>query len=381
MSRPRVLGIVLAGGRGSRLAPLTDARAKPALAFGGTHRLVDFALSNLANSGLRDVWVVEQYLPHTLNDHLAGGRPWDLDGTHGGLRVLPPFRSDDAREDGFAEGNADALARNAALIRAFAPDVVVTLSADHVFKLDAADLVARHLELGAGVTMGVTECPERDPSRFAVVGVGAGDRVERFDYKPERPETLPGGGRTISTEAFAYDAARLLRFLKEREGDDLNDYGHELLPELVGEGGARAFRAPGYWRDAGTIESYWGAHMDLLSPDGDPLGLDDPAWPVRTRASGLPPARIAPGARVDDALLAPGSRVAGAVRRSVVGRLARVEAGAEVEDSVLLDGAVVRAGVRVRRAIVGPDETAGENVDGGEGIAVHVRPNEGRGEK
>ena len=293
------------------------------------------------------MWVVEQYLPHSINDHLAGGRPWDLDRTYGGLRLLPPFESAGEEEDGFARGNAAALALNVEPIRAFAPEVVVTLSADHIVSYDVGALVARHAELGGAVTMATKSLPGEDVSRYAVVGV-EGDRVTRFDYKPDAPE-----GHTVAIEVFAYDAGRLLSFLDAHADEDLKDYGHTLLPSLVASGEAFAMPFEGYWRDVGTLGSYWRAHMDLLEGEGP--SLRGRAWPIRTRGGDYPPARVGSGAAVEDSLLAAGSRVAGAVRRSVLGRGVTVEAGARVEDSVVLTGSLIRAGQTVLRAIVDGD--------------------------
>lgn len=315
------------------------------------------------HSGLGDVWVVEQYQPHALNDHLLNGRPWDLDRNVGGLRILPPFTG--AHGEGFAEGNADVLWRNRELIREFAPTQLVVMSADHVERVDLRDALDAHRGSGARVTVVTTEVAPEEAHRFGIVTVGDGGRVTAFDYKPARPR-----GTTAATEVFVYDAPHLLETLDRRhadiaraDGDDahLGDFGDHLLPALVAEGGARAFPHDGYWRDVGTVESYWRGHMDLLGAR-PALVLDDPAWPVRTATAARMPARVARTATVDDALLSPGATVAGTVERSVVGPGVVVEAGAVVRDSVLLDGVTVRAGARVTRAVVdeGAEVRAGD---------------------
>lgn len=367
---PKVLAIVLAGGEGGRLMPLTAERAKPAMPFAGTYRLIDFALSNLTSAGITDVWIVVQHLPATISDHLAHGRPWDLDRTEGGLRVLPPHSGGEG-PDGMAEGNADALYRNIGLIRDFDPDVLVTMSADHVVRFDVRALVEAHRASGAGVTMGVKELSGEDVSRYAVVQV-EGDRVTGFDYKPEHPK-----GHTVCTEAFAYDWPRLREFFDEHGDEDLKDYGDELLPHFVDRGEARAFPIEEYWRDVGTIESYWRGHMDLLDPvDGDeghdPLQLDNPGDPVRTRAINAPPARIMPGARIENALISPRCWIAGEVVRSVLSPGVIVSQGAVVRDAVLLEGVTIAPGVRVERAIVAARYVKAD-VIGGEEIAVRVQ--------
>jgi glucose-1-phosphate adenylyltransferase len=359
MPKPKVLALVMAGGAGSRLELLTERRAKPALPYAGVYRLIDFPLSNCVHSGIEDVWVLQQYRVQSLNDQLANGRPWDLDRTYGGLRLLPPQLG--AEEDGFHEGNADAIWRNRALIAEHDPDVVLVMSADHVYRLDYGEVLACHREHGAGVTVVTSEVPEQEAARQAVVEVAGDGRVTGFHYKPDEPPTT-----RVATEVFAFGTDRLLDTLEELAAEDgeLKDFGHGLLPRLVEAGQAVEYRLAGYWRDLGTVPAYWQAHMDLLDPER-PLDLDDPAWPVLSRATQRLPARVEGAARLDGALLSPGTVVAGTVARSVLGPGVVVERGATVRDAVLLEDCVVAAGARVERAVldravrVGPDARVG----------------------
>lgn len=368
MTRPSVLALVLAGGEGSRLGSLTDERAKPALPFAGTYRLIDFPLSNCLHSGIGDVWVIQQYEPHELTKQLANGRPWDLDRTRGGLRILHPYLGDS--ESGWYEGNADAIYSNRQVIADQDPDVLLVLSADHVYKLDYSEVVAHHLDSGAAVTMVTTSVPKEEASRYGVVRVDGDGRVSEFEYKPEAP-----GSDVITTEVFAYEARSLLRTLdelaEEGDGSSIRDFGHELLPRLVAEGAARAFELDGYWRDVGTVDSYWEAHMELLA-DEPPLTLDDPAWPILTMGLQRPPARIEGSATIDGCLVAGGSHVRGTVARSVIGPGVVVEEGAEVRDAVLLHDSYVGARARVTRAIVDEEANVREDtvVGGIDEIAV-----------
>ena len=364
----RTLALVLAGGAGSRMGPLTEHRAKPALPFAGHFRLIDFPLSNCANSGISDVWLLQQYQPHSLEDHLANGRPWDLDRTDGGLLILHPFTG--AEGEGFTEGNADALWRHRKLIAEFGADVVLVLSADAVYMLDYRDVVAAHLERDADVTM-VTSTVDEDAGRFGVVAVDADHRVKDFAYKPEDPQ-----GDLVTTEVFAYRPSSLLETLQDlAEGEEpLEDFGDSLLPRLVERGLAFDFPLPGYWRDVGTPESYWQAHQDLV--DGM-LDLDNLDWAIRTTSGHRPPARVEAGGSVEDSLLSPACRVAGRVSRSVLSPGVVVESGAVVVDSVILHGAVVHAGARVEKAIVDSrvEVPAGAQVrstDPDEPIAIHA---------
>ncbi|MHA0037600.1 glucose-1-phosphate adenylyltransferase family protein [Deinococcus sp. PESE-13] len=349
-----ILAIVLAGGRGSRLSPLTDERAKPAVPFLGTYRLIDFTLSNLVHSGINDVWVIEQYLPHGLNDHLSGGRPWDLDRTRGGLVVMPPFASAENEEGEFAQGNAHALAQHAHLIREFGADLVLVLSADHVYRLDYSDVIRQHVERGASVTMVTTElADEQQATRFGNVRAAKNGKVSEFAYKPDEPL-----GKTVTAEVFVYDAHIMLSTLEalSKEGE-LGDYGEELLPALVARGDAHAFPMHGYWMDVGTLDAYLQTHRDFL--DGKGFALDDPQWPFITSSISRPPTRIEKTARLDEAFVCGGAVIAGEVVRSLIAPNAVVEAGAVVRDSVVQPGAVIRAGAQVSRAVVDQDAEVG----------------------
>lgn len=347
MARPRVLTVILAGGAGGRLELLTERRAKPAVPYGGSYRLVDFPLSNALHSGFSDVWVVQQFNPVSLSDHLANGRPWDLDRTTGGLLSLQPHRG--SAKEGWHQGTADALWRHSGLIREFAPEALVVVSADAVYRLDYDEVVTGHLAEGAAVTMVTTKVEPDDASRYGVVEA-RGSAVTSYAYKPDEPS-----GNLVANEVFVFDPAvvtDLLDELAEEAGDDgLEDLGTGLLPRLVEGGRAREHRFEGYWRDVGTVEAYWSSHMDLLG-EASPIVLDDPQWPIKTLGGSWGPARVAAGARVSDSMLASGARVAGTVERSVISRGAVLEAGSVVRDSVVLPGATVRAGALVERAVI-----------------------------
>ena len=347
MPRIKTLVIVLAGGAGGRLELLTRERAKPAVSFAGTHRLIDFPLSNCANSGLSDVWVAQAFNPISLSDHLANGRPWDLDRTTGGLLILQPRLGHDDR-GGFPSGTADVLWRNAPLIREFEPEALVVLSADAVYALDYGALVEEHMGTDSAVTMVTTEVEPGDAGRYGVVQVD-GEKITDYVYKPDEPAS-----NVISNEVFVFRPTPLLDALEEvaDEVDELEDLGNELLPRLVRAGNAREHRFDGFWRDVGTVEAYWECHMELLA-DPPPIDLDDPDWPVLTHAAARRAStRVLTGATLEQSLLAAAATVGGTVERSVVGRGATVEPGATVRDSLILPRAIVREGATVTRAIV-----------------------------
>jgi len=352
MPRIRTLLVILAGGAGGRLELLTRERAKPAVPFAGTHRLIDFPLSNAHNSGVADVWVSQQFNPISLSDHMANGRPWDLDRTMGGLLLLQPRLGHDDR-GGFQQGTADALWRYGPLIRDFAPAALVVVSADAVYALDYAALVEEHMATDAAVTMVTTEVEPEDAARYGVVQTDGG-QVREYVYKPDEAK-----GNVVSNEVFVFRPDPLFDALEElgaQAGEEgLEDLGHDLLPRLVDDGGAREHRFEDYWRDVGTVQAYWTAHQDLLREE-PPLDLDSRSWPILTRApQRRGAARVRAGADVHDSMLGPASTVAGTVERSVLGRGVVVEAGAVVRDSVLQSGTIVRSGATVVRCVLDED--------------------------
>jgi glucose-1-phosphate adenylyltransferase len=361
---------------------LTRRRAKPALPYAGVYRLIDFSLSNLRNSQISDVWIVVQYETQSIIQTVAGGRPWDLDRTHGGLTIVPPQQEGEREAAPWHEGNADAIYQNRELIQESRPDVLLVMSADHVYKLDYDDVIDQHLTTGADVTLVTTEVPIDQASNHGTVKVGDDGRITSFEYKPEEPDST-----IVTTEVFVYKPdvviETLERLADERSADDeaqsgLEDFGHELLPELVKSGKVHDFRLPGYWKDVGRPETYFQSHMDLLKiashtsarEENPDLDLEDRTWPIFTRDAQRMPARIHGTARIDHSLVSPGCDIAGMVERSVLGPGVIVEQGATVRDAILMQDVVVRTGAMVQFAIVddhvevGGDATVGEKPEG-----------------
>jgi glucose-1-phosphate adenylyltransferase len=356
MSRNRILAIIQAGGTGGRMDVLTRERAKPALPFAGVYQLVDFPLSNLAHSGISEVWLSLQYQGVSIEEPVANGRPWNLDRNEGGLRLLMPEQgTGTAEEDGFAQGNADELFRIRDQIRTADPEAVVVLSADHVYRFDYTDAVETHRRHDAECTVVTTQVPIEEAGDHATVESDGTGTVTGFAYKPEEPSTT-----TVATEIFVYDPQVLIEVLEQlhrersagsADGDSgLGDFGDHLLPRLVERGRTVVHALPGYWRDLGQPHLYVAAHQDVLTDD---QGLfDDPRWPILTRQPQRVPARILDGADVCDSIVSPGARVAGVVRRSVLGPGVIVEAGAVVRNSILFADTVVERGAVVDWAIV-----------------------------
>ncbi|MGI8791457.1 MAG: glucose-1-phosphate adenylyltransferase family protein [Actinomycetota bacterium] len=343
----QVLALVLAGGAGNRLEVLTKVRAEPAMPFAGVYRLIDFPLSNCMHAGISDVWIAQQYHPQSLNDHVSNGRPWDLDRTHGGLRLLPPHQGP-GDEGGWAQGNADVIYRNRRFISEAAPEVLLVMSADHVYKLDFSKVVTAHLERDVDATMVTTRVPMDHAVRLGMVKTTRNGLIESYDYKPDDPSS-----DLAATEVFAFSTGPLMSMLQElcKTENELSDLGDELLPRLVSEGRAAEYRLEGYWRDVGTPVSYHDAHMDLLADDVG-LDLDDPAWPIFTLAQQRPPAHIHPEALNLNSLVSPGCAIRGTVEHSVLGPGVTVEKGAVVRDAVVLHDCHIGRDAAVLHAIV-----------------------------
>lgn len=364
MPRPKILALILAGGRGSRLEPLTDYRAKPALPYAGVYRLIDMSLSNLRNSGITDVGVVVQYETQSIMSELANGRPWDLDRTTGGLRVIPPQQRRDRQEpdEVMAQGNADALYECLEVIRAYDPDVLLVLSSDHIYRLDYMLPINQHLETGAEATLVTTQVPIGDASNYGTCFVDDDGRVAGFAYKPDDPES-----DIVTTEIFVYTPSVLIETLERlaaESEDGLEDFGHGLIPALVERGAVFDYRHSGYWKDVGRPETYWASHMDLLA-DHPELDLDDPAWPIFTLGHQRLPARIHASSRIDSSLISPGCDVRGRVERSVLATGVVVEEGATVRNAIILENAVVRSGAEVQTAIIDRHATIGSGAQVG----------------
>jgi glucose-1-phosphate adenylyltransferase len=354
--RSRVLAVVQAGGQGSRMDVLTRERAKPALPFAGAYRLVDFVMSSLSHSGIGDVWLSVQYQAASLDPHLSGGRPWDLDRTHGGFRrVVPEQGTGGGVEEGFSHGNADDLLHLRDDIERFDGEVVLVLSADHVFALDLTGVVEAHLASGADCTV-VTAEVNRTEARHNVVVLSDGDgRVTGVEVKPSSPSAT-----TVAVEILAYRSTALVGALDELrrtlsdagelEDGGLGDFGEHLLPHMIRTGHVRTYAIGRYWRDVGRPEAYLAAHRDLIAGRVD--ALTDRRNPVLSTSVQRSPGVVHAGAQVEDSVVGLGADVRGRVVRSVLGPGVVVQGGALVQDSVLFDDVLVEAGAQVRTCIV-----------------------------
>lgn len=357
MSKKECIAMLLAGGQGSRLGALTSKIAKPAVSFGGKYRIIDFTLSNCANSGIDTVGVLTQYRPYQLHAYLGSGSAWDLDEKGAGVSILPPY----ATQEGGAwyAGTADAVTQNLDYIKSHDPEYVLILSGDALYRMDYRAMLDSHIANGADLTIAVMPVPWEEASRFGILTADSDGRITRFDEKPEKPESnLASMGIYIFTADF---------LIKTLEDDAVNqrsshDFGGDIIPGALADG-KRLFvhEFHGFWRDVGTIASYHETSMDLLGQN-PAFDLFDKTVPVMSNDLTRPPHYIGPDGRVDDCLISNGCRILGTVRHSIISTDAYVGERAVVEDSVLLPGAVVKSGAYVSRAILGENAVVEEGV-------------------
>ncbi|MDR5696136.1 MAG: glucose-1-phosphate adenylyltransferase [Armatimonadota bacterium] len=362
--RRRTLGIILAGGRGERLHPLTRERSKPAVPFGGKYRIVDFVLSNFVNSNVFSLYILVQYKSQSLIDHLR--HAWRASGVHEDhfILVVPPQMR---WGDSWYRGTADAVYQNLNLIRDYGPSLVAIFGADHIYRMDISQMVEFHLDCEADVTVAALPVPLDRASGLGIVEADDDGRVLGFEEKPLEPKTMAGRPTHAlgSMGNYVFNADLLVQTLIENARQDTDhDFGRTVIPSMVAHQrvfaydfhanripGVRDYEEPGYWRDVGTIEAYWNAHMDLLGTEPR-LDLANHLWPIMGAPYPGPPARIVHG-DVTDSLVGEGSIVSGGrIRRSILGRGVRVEADVEIEESIVMDFTIVRRGSRLRRTIV-----------------------------
>ena len=369
MKQNSMLAMILAGGRGSRLHDLTNKVAKPAVSYGGKYRIIDFPLSNCANSGIDVVGVLTQYESVELNSYVAAGGRWGLDSKDSGVYVLPPREKADTGLDVY-RGTADAISQNIDFIDQYDPEYLLVLSGDHIYKMNYDKMLAFHKERQADATIAVIEGPLKEASRFGIMNTdGETDRITEFVEKPPVPESnLASMGIYI----FNWKLLRKLLLADMKNPDSNHDFGKDIIPTLLGdEKRLFAYRFKGYWKDVGTIDSLWEANMDLLSPDNE-LDLSDLTWKIYTEDVTALPQYIGTEARIQNAYITQGCVIEGEVTNSVVFTGAKVRPGAKVIDSVLMPGAIVEDGAVVIRALVANGVNIGKGALVGSADSEHI---------
>ena len=362
------IAMLLAGGQGSRLYALTQNVAKPSVPFGGKYRIIDFPLSNCANSGIDTVGVLTQYRPLQLNSYIGNGQPWDLDVSDGGVYILPPYQSAGEKGSWFS-GTANAIYQNIGFIENYDPENVLILSGDHIYKMDYADMLREHLEHNAACTISVLQVSMDEATRFGIMNLGEDGYVSEFEEKPKHPKS-----DLASMGIYIFNWKKLREYLIADENDPYSskDFGKNIIPNMLAAGEKLwPYRFKGYWKDVGTIESLWEANMDLLSSKNE-LDLGDPSWKIYTEDVTALPQYISAEADIKDAYITQGCVVQGEVKHSVLFTGVKIGAGARIIDSVLMPGVVVEEGAVVQRALVADGVRIGKGAVVGAADSEHI---------
>jgi glucose-1-phosphate adenylyltransferase len=364
---PRVLAMIMAGGAGTRLSVLSEERSKPAVPFAARYRIIDFTLSNCVNSGIYNVAVLTQYRPHSLEQHIGIGRPWDLDRSRGGVRLLHPYQGRDAQS--WYNGTADAVYQNLDYVHTQNPDQVVILSGDHIYKMDYGPMLRFHQEQGADLTIGVMNVPLEETDRFGIMGVDAEQRIAAFYEKPKARDK----GTLASMGIYVFKGEVLAEQLASgsRVQPDL-DFGKHVIPGMIKTHRVFAFAFEGYWVDVGTIQSYWETNLALLSPH-PPLNLNDPNWVIHTQSFERPPVRVGLQGQIGRSMVANGCVARGRIEHSVLSPGVYVSPEAVIRDSIVMNDTWIGPGAVLDRAIVDKDVVVGAGVQ--LGCGADLRPN------
>jgi glucose-1-phosphate adenylyltransferase len=349
------VAMILAGGQGSRLGALTKNVAKPAVPFGGKYRIIDFPLSNCVHSGINTVGVLTQYQPLELNRYIGNGNPWDLDRSHGGVYVLPPYQSAKAGE--WYKGTANAIYQNLSFLESFKPENVLILSGDHIYKMHYGEMLKAHKESGAAVTIAVMPVPWEEASRFGIMNVDEEGTITDFEEKPAEPKSnLASMGIYI----FTYEVLKKYLEADERDPSSANDFGKNIIPTMLENGEKMvSFRFEGYWKDVGTIHSLWEANMDLV--DQPPkFDLNDRSWSIYSRNMALAPHYVGQNAKITNSTVTEGCFIDGEIKHSVIFGGIELGEGSVVSDSVIMPGAKIGKNVVIEKAVIGADAVIGD---------------------
>jgi len=352
--KKQCVAMLLAGGQGSRLYALTQNVAKPNMPFGGKYRIIDFPLSNCVNSGIDTVGVLTQYRPLELNSYIGSGSAWDLDSSDGGTFILPPYQTSGEKGEWF-KGTANAIYQNIGFVDLYDPEYVLILSGDHIYKMDYADMLAVHKKNNADCTIAVIKVPMEEASRFGIMSLDDGGRICRFTEKPKEPDSdLASMGIYI----FSWKKLRSYLIMDEADPASEKDFGKNIIPKMLAAGERMyPYHFQGYWRDVGTISSFWDANMDMLKPEL--IDLYDQSWPIRSKSPRTVPQYIGHDAEIVHSIITEGCVVEGKLENSVLSNSVKIAKGATVRYSILMPGAVVEEGAVVEYAVIGENTVIG----------------------
>lgn len=362
-----MLALILAGGQGTRLGKLTQSIAKPAVQFGGRYRIIDFALSNCANSGINNVGVITQYQPLALNSHIGNGSSWGLDGINAGATILQPYSATEGNR--WFQGTSHAIYQNIDYIDSINPEYVLILSGDHIYKMDYDEMLQTHKDNHASLTVAVIDVPLKEASRFGIMNTDSNDRIVEFEEKPAEPKSTKA---SMGIYIFNWQRLRTMLVDAEKNNVDMSDFGSNVIPAYL-ESGERVYtyNFQGYWKDVGTIESLWEANMEYIGEDND-LHSRDRSWKIYSKNLIAPANFITETADVKDSLVVDGCFVSGKVEHSILSTNVQVKEGAEIKDSFIMSGAIIGEGAKITRAIVGEGAKIAEGVviDGTDEVQV-----------
>ena len=360
MVRKEMIAMLLAGGQGSRLGVLTQKVAKPAVSFGGKYRIIDFPLSNCINSGVDTVGVLTQYQPLRLNAHIGIGIPWDLDRNVGGVTILPPYER--SKGSDWYTGTANAIYQNLEYMESYNPEYVLILSGDHIYKMDYEVMLDYHKANNADVTIAAMPVPMEEASRFGILITDESNRITEFEEKPASPRS-----NLASMGIYIFSWKVLREALIKLSDEPGCDFGKHIIPYCFGEGKRIfAYEYNGYWKDVGTLGSYWEANMELIDIIPE-FNLYEEYWKIYTKSDRIPPQYVAPDAHVGRCIIGEGAEIYGSVENSVVGPGVVIESGAVVRDSIIMNDCVIRKDALVEKAIIAENVTVGEGAKLGVG--------------
>ena len=343
-----MIAMILAGGQGTRLGVLTKQTAKPAVPFGGKYRIIDFALSNCANSGIKNIGVVTQYQPLELNEHIGKGAAWGLTSRSGGATILQPYSSSDGEK--WFKGTANAIYQNISYIDSLDPKYVLILSGDHIYKMDYAAMLEDHIKNKASLTVGVIPVSMKEASRFGIMNTDQNGRIIEFEEKPAQPKS-----NLASMGIYIFNWDTLRRYLVEDQAKnrEMEDFGKNVIPAYLSNAeNCFAYSFEGYWKDVGTIESLWEANMEFLDPE-HPLNINEDTWRIYTSNPVTPPQFLTEEAQIKHSLVVDGCYIAGQVDNSLLSRDVKVGPNSQVDHSVVMSSATIGKGCRVEYAIIG----------------------------
>ncbi len=348
----KTLALILAGGRGSRLDILSDNRAKPSVPFAGKFRLIDFALSNCVNSEIYNVGVLTQYLPLSLHDHIGIGKPWDLDRRIGGVTLLQPYTG---RKGGWYLGTAHAVYQNLNFIKKHNPKYVIVLSGDHVYKMNYNDMINHHIKTKADLTIATQRVEMENAQQFGILSTNDNMKITDFEEKPNKPAS-----NLASMGIYVFTTEVLINKLEKNCSSENSDFGHHIIPEMIDNNNVFAYEYGGYWRDVGTLKSFWETNLALTRPIPE-LNLYDEQWEIHTNSKEEPPVKLGADTKVISSLVSNGSIINGVVENSIISPGVMVEEGAVVKDSIIFNDTVIKKNSTINRCIIDKNVTIGEN--------------------